>query len=49
MRHYITKYKNEENKLIVVSWLQINILGRCYCFWKKELAIQRTASNQVIS
>lgn len=39
MKHYMTKYRNEENKLIIVSWLQINLFGRCYCFSKKELAI----------
>lgn len=40
MKHYITKYLTDEGKLIVVAWLQINLLGRSYCFSKKELVIR---------
>lgn len=39
MKHFITKYKNEENQLVVVSWLQINIFNKCFCFSKKEITI----------
>lgn len=41
MKHYITKYKNKYDELIIVSWLQINIFGLCYCFSKKELVIPK--------
>lgn len=41
MKHYITKYKTDDGKLIVVSWIQINLFGRSYCFSKKELVIQK--------
>ncbi|HGW6212092.1 TPA: hypothetical protein ACNHUD_002200 [Enterococcus faecalis] len=41
MKHYMTKYKTDDGKLIVVSWLQINLFGRSYCFSKKELVIQK--------
>ncbi|MGL9971527.1 hypothetical protein [Enterococcus sp. DIV1420a] len=41
MKHYMTKYKNDKGDLIIVAWLQINLFGRCYCFSKKELAIQK--------
>lgn len=41
MKHYITKYKTDDGKLIVVSWIQINLFGRSYCFSKKELVIQQ--------
>ena len=38
LKHYITKYE-EENKRYAESWLQINIFGRCYCFWRKRIEI----------
>lgn len=38
IKHYITKYE-EENKRYAESWLQINIFGRCYCFWRKRIEI----------
>ena len=41
MRHYMTKYRTDQNELRVVSWMQINIFGKCFCMWKKELAIPK--------
>ncbi len=41
MKHHITKYRNESNELIVVSWLQLNLFGKCFCFSKKELVIPK--------
>lgn len=38
IKHYITKYE-EENKRYAESWLQINIFGRGYCFWRKRIEI----------
>lgn len=39
MKHYITKYRDEENKQHVVSWLQVNLLGKCFTFSKKDLLL----------
>lgn len=43
MRHHITKYRNEEGVLKVVSWIQINIFGKCFCFSKKYLEVENNA------
>ncbi|WP_267188542.1 hypothetical protein [Listeria marthii] len=40
MNHHITKYKNEKNETVVTSWFQINVLNRCFCFFKKELIVK---------
>lgn len=38
MHHYLAKY--EENGVkYAEAWLQINIFGRCICFWKKKIKI----------
>lgn len=34
-RHHMTKYSTENGRFIV-SWLQINILGFCWCFSKRQ-------------
>lgn len=39
MKHYITKYRNEHEELVVESWLQINLFGKNFCFSKKKLVI----------
>lgn len=44
IKHYITKYR-ENNKLYVESWLQLNILGKCYCFSKKRMEITNRDLN----
>lgn len=33
MKHYITKYK-QGGKWYMEAWLQIDIFGKCFCFWK---------------
>ncbi len=38
MHHYITKYK-EDGKRFAEAWLQINLFGLCFCFWKKRIEI----------
>lgn len=35
MNHYITKYI-ENGKNDAETWFQVNILGRCFCFLKRE-------------
>jgi len=36
MKHYMTRY-TENNENVVESWLQINVLGKCFCFSKKRV------------
>ena len=36
IHHYITQYEENGEKKIV-SWLQINLLGKCFCFSKRYL------------
>lgn len=38
MHHYITKYR-ERDKRYAESWIQINLFGLCFCFWKKRMEI----------
>lgn len=38
MKHYITKY-GENGKEYAVAWLQINLFGKCFCFWEKRILI----------
>lgn len=38
MKHYITKY-GENGRTYAEAWLQINLLGRCFCFWRKKIEI----------
>ncbi|WP_270376169.1 hypothetical protein [Enterococcus thailandicus] len=39
MHHYITKYKTDDGKLVIVSWLQLNLFNGSYCFSKKEVVV----------
>lgn len=38
LHHYITKYQ-ENGETFVEAWLQINLFGKCYCFWKRKIKI----------
>lgn len=38
MKHYITKYR-ENGKNYAESWMQLNLFGRCFCFWRKRIEI----------
>ena len=44
IHHYITKY-TENEKAYAESWIQINVLGRAYCFSRKKIEINPTANN----
>ncbi|WP_430606419.1 hypothetical protein IGJ55_002097 [Enterococcus sp. AZ170] len=39
MHHYITKYKNELGEMKVVAWFQLNVFGKSYCLFKREMDI----------
>lgn len=39
MHHYITKYHDEKGHRKAVAWLQLNLFGKCYCFFKREINI----------
>ena len=38
MHHYMTFYE-EDGMKYAESWLQINFLSWCFCFWKIKKAI----------
>lgn len=38
MHHYLTKYE-EDGTRYAESWLQVNLFGLCFCFWKKQIKI----------
>mgnify|MGYP001771247138 CR=1 FL=1 len=38
MHHYITKY-TEEGVKYAEAWIQLNIFGKSFCFWKRRIAI----------
>ncbi|GLC87521.1 hypothetical protein LYSBPC_06480 [Lysinibacillus piscis] len=38
IHHYITKYE-EKGIRYAEAWLQINLFGFCYCFFKKKIKI----------
>ena len=40
IKHYITKYTDcNTNKMFAESWLQVNLLGKCFCFNKKKVLL----------
>lgn len=39
MQHNITKYTDEVGKRWAVSWLQINLFGKCFCLNQKKIAL----------
>jgi hypothetical protein len=38
MHHYITKYE-EKGVRYAEAWFQINLLGWCFCFFKRKIEI----------
>ena len=38
MHHYITKY-TENGVKYAEAWIQVNIFGKSFCFWKQRIAI----------
>lgn len=38
IHHYITKYE-EGGKLYAESWIQLNLLGKTFCFSKRKIVI----------
>ncbi|PCR98983.1 hypothetical protein RT41_GL000553 [Lactococcus fujiensis JCM 16395] len=39
MKHYITKYRDENGNRKAVSWLQVNLFGKAYCFNQKTIDV----------
>ncbi|ENV9651488.1 hypothetical protein ACFK7V_002001 [Listeria monocytogenes] len=39
LKHHITKYQDEMGSRFAISWFQLNLFGRCYCFNQKRIAI----------
>ena len=44
IHHYITKYRDEKDNLIVESWMQINLFGKSFCFSKKLINLGQVAN-----
>lgn len=38
IKHYITKYVENETRY-AESWIQVNVLGKTFCFSKKRIAL----------
>ena len=38
MHHYITKY-TENGIRYAESWIQLNLFGKTFCFWRKRITI----------
>lgn len=39
IKHHITKYRDSKGNRKAVSWIQINVLGKCFCINKHEIDI----------
>ena len=39
IHHYITKYV-ENGTPYAESWIQINLFGRVWCLWRKQINLQ---------
>lgn len=38
IRHYVTKY-SENGVRYAEAWIQIDLIGKCFCISKKKMAI----------
>lgn len=47
MKHHITKYV-ENGVRYAEAWIQINLFGKCFCFWKKKIAISGSPFDRLI-
>lgn len=45
IRHYITKYW-EDGARYAEAWLQVSVLGRCWCFSRKRVRIDDDGSPE---
>lgn len=45
MHHYITKY-TENGAMYVESWIQLNLFGKSFCFWRKRIKIHDDSARQ---
>ncbi len=43
MRHYITRYQ-EDGVLYAEAWLQIDLFGKSFCFWRVKQVIAAIAT-----
>lgn len=39
IKHYITKYKEDDGKRYAEAWMQINCFGKYFCFSKRKMEI----------
>lgn len=45
IHHYITKYK-EQGINYAEAWIQLNIFGLCWCFFRKRIRIEKPLRQQ---
>lgn len=45
IRHLITKYE-EGGSAWAEAWVQIDLLGRCWCLWRKRILIGPTLPDR---
>ncbi len=45
LHHYITRYWDEDGRRWVVSWIQLNAFGRCWCFSERRVRIDDTPAS----
>jgi len=38
IKHYITKYEEEGNRF-AEAWIQLNFLGKSWCFFKRKIKL----------
>lgn len=47
IHHYITKYwDGRDGAHYAESWLQLNLFGRCWCFWRRRIPTGREGSPE---
>ena len=44
LHHYITRYE-EGGRQYVEAWLQINLLGKCWCFSRRRVDVRENEDN----
>lgn len=49
MHHYLTKYRNSENNLVVESWIQLNWFKYCFVFSDKKLILKKSSEDDLIN
>ena len=41
IHHYMTKYKDEGEGLVIESWIQLDLFGMCFCLSRRSIRLKR--------